>query len=449
MNNTEDILKRILLNMKYDSRKTLSENYEISLLEDDNKRDTKEYWDNLYRKGKIDKKTYDYHIERIEDLELSKSLTKGIKSINSEPTKEYFTESFITYKTVVPGKTLTVPDTRFGKQSGIQSKSNILQPLVWHEKNKPYDETNANRVFSKTCENTGYFIDDQGNQCKHLDKNGNYKIQGNYTLTKYSDVLAGYPMQIMIKKDQPIIIDKTGKYISFNVFYEDENGVELPLPYPATFNCSQYVTLNNQKYGHTQSDIQFGKDYFIKTLKQKFCENNKVINFSNTMLKQGTFDTKCKVLEKDVCVRWSWESMQTYGAIDKGLKKFKLFESHEKAKDNDGTTYSACVGIPKDSEEKYPWFTQYVGFYDESKFVKSSDPNVAWACPSNAITTLPTIPTFSYGNDKYNLSISDQEKKDEYLKDFDTKINTKDEQQDLQKNKTIAAVSAGIRIKGK
>lgn len=435
--------------MKYDSRKTLSENKEIFLLEADNKRDTKEYWDNLYKKGKIDKKTYDYHIERIDDLEFSKSVTKNIGSIKSEPEKEYFAESFVTYKTVVPGKTITVPDVRFGTKSSIQNESNIVEPLDWHDKNKPYDETNAKRVFSKACENTGYFIDNQGNQCKHLDKNGNYKIQNDYTLTKYADVLAGYPMQIKIKKNQPVTIDKNRKFVSFNVYYDDENGVEMVLPYPVTFNCGTYVTLNNQKYGHTQSDIQFGKDYLIKTLKQKFCENNKIIDFSNTIQKQGTFDTKCKALEQDVCVRWSWTTMQTYGAIDKGLKRFKLFESYEKAKMGEGTTYSACVGIPKDSEEKYPWFTQYTGFYDESKFVKSSDPNVAWACPSNAITTLPTIPTFSYGNDKYNVSISDQEKKDEYLKNFDTKIDTENEQESIQKNKTLSAVGGGIRIKGK
>lgn len=468
MNNTEDILKRILLNMKYDSRKTLSENYEISLLEDDNKRDTKEYWDNLYRKGKIDKKTYDYHIERIEDLEFNKSVNKGVKTINSEPEGIYQSQSFVTYKTVVPGKTLTVPDTKFVKLFGTENKSNFLEPLVWHDKNKPYNDVSAKQLFEKACTRTSiegdntYFIDNQGNQCKHLDKNGNYIIKGDYTyeLKSYS---VGSPAQIKIKNGTSASFDKTTKLINIPVFYTAKNAYlnDIEEQEIATFNCGDFITINNVKYGINDIEKQTkGGDFLTSAFKKYFCLNDKVIDFSSTIAKQGTYDSNCKALDKNLCLQWSWTSLQVYGGVDKGLERFKLYESYEKAKLDDGVTYQACAGIPKDSKQKYPWFTQYTGFYDESKF-KPTDQTTIWGCPANAITTLPTIPTFSYGNDEYNISISDQDKKEQYLKNLKSKEYQYDapwligkdeyfkETDDMVKNKTLSAVGGGIRIKGK
>jgi len=62
MNNTEDILKRILLNMKYDSRKTLNENYKVFLVEQStNVGDYTITYDKDYNRIKVDSpsgKTY-------------------------------------------------------------------------------------------------------------------------------------------------------------------------------------------------------------------------------------------------------------------------------------------------------------------------------------------------------------------------------------------------------
>ena len=152
MNNTDEMLKRILLNMRYDSRKTLREN--SNLLSENDKRDTIEYWDNLYKKGKVTKDMYDYHIERIEGLELTKSFTKGMKQKKFQGNEEwndqpknsvynvYDKSTIVTYKSVIPGKFLTAP--LLGTPS--------VKPLSYHSKNQPYYEEGAKRMFGLACQ---------------------------------------------------------------------------------------------------------------------------------------------------------------------------------------------------------------------------------------------------------------------------------------------------------
>ena len=174
MKNADELLKRILLNMRYDPKMSLNENKVVILSEDNpNKRDTKEYWDGLLKKGKVDQKTYDYHIDRILDLDLNKSFTGAVKrssGVKSEiDTKEYDNATYVTYQTVMAGKTLSFPITWKG-----------LQPLKWHDKNEPFNEFSAKYFFGKSCmrlsgqdpnyklgvnDDKDFYVDNLGNRC--------------------------------------------------------------------------------------------------------------------------------------------------------------------------------------------------------------------------------------------------------------------------------------------
>ena len=174
MKNADELLKRILLNMRYDPKMSLNENKVVILSEDNpNKRDTKEYWDGLLKKGKVDQKTYDYHIDRIIDLDLNKSFTGAVKrssGVKSEiDTKEYDNATYVTYQTVMAGKTLSFPITWKG-----------LQPLKWHDKNEPFNEFSAKYFFGKSCmrlsgqdpnyklgvnDDKDFYVDNLGNRC--------------------------------------------------------------------------------------------------------------------------------------------------------------------------------------------------------------------------------------------------------------------------------------------
>lgn len=137
MKNADELLKRILLNMKYDSSKTLNENKNLVLSEQP-----------IVRKPK----------------------DKGKKVVSSEIKSEEYDEStYVTYKTVVDGKTLSFPITWKG-----------LQPLSWHDKNEPYNEYSAKYFFGKACmrisgqdptykvgvdDEKDFYVDDSGNRC--------------------------------------------------------------------------------------------------------------------------------------------------------------------------------------------------------------------------------------------------------------------------------------------
>jgi hypothetical protein len=398
MSNENDILKRILLNMRYDSSMTLNENYNSVLNEDDF---------NLF--GKKKKKPY-------------------ATELND---KEYYSQSFVTYKTVVPNKTITVPDVRFKDQSGIKYRENILEPITWHDNTLPYNEENANRLFAKKCSTIEYYIDKNYNQCQ--------------TYTIYTkEISSGKNLELYVKS--PI-----EKYKYKKEYFSNSNIVKY-----------YYVT----KKGWTEATGEYREKLKGWDL------NEKIFDGAGTNKTQivPVDQQNCTKLDQETCVKWSWNSLTIYGGINKGLKRFKLYSDYEKAKAGEGIVYSACVGIPKDSEETYPWFTQYVGFYDESKFVKTEDPNQPWKCPENAITTLPTIPTFSYGNQKYNKSISNDEEKEKYVNQTgenymkgqqekgyeyswfstdETDIENQNKMREDNKKKLESVISGGIRIKGK
>jgi hypothetical protein len=433
MINENEILKRILLNMKYDSSMTLSENYNQVIYEQKSKnRNTKEYWDELYKNRKIDKKKYDFEIERIADEEFGKSMSNVLKSskYRTESENDYYSQSYITYKTVIPGKTISVPDVRFKNLSKIEYRNTILQPLLWHSKEMPYSEENAKRIFSNACSKVNYFIDKNYNQCE------TYSI-----LTQ------------IISSNKTLGNSQTNNDKKYN--YKKE--------YSPKSNSVKYYYQNNKTWVEAKDNFRVKLQYWDL--------NDKIFDGAQVKETKVPSDQQnCTKLDPETCIRWSWNSMNLYGGIDKGLKRFILYSDYEKAKAGEGTTYSACVGIPKDSKEKYPWFTQYVGFYDESKFIKSENPEQPWACPESAITKLPAIPSFSYGNKTYNKSISNDNEKEEYVdkitKDYmksqeekgyeyswfsfdETDETEQDRIRQENKAKIQSVISGGIRIKGK
>jgi hypothetical protein len=425
MNNTDEMLKRILLNMRYDSRKTLREN--SNLLSENDKRDTIEYWDNLYKKGKVTKDMYDYHIERIEGLELTKSFTKGMKQKKFQGNEEwndqpknsvynvYDKSTIVTYKSVIPGKFLTAP--LLGTPS--------VKPLSYHSKNQPYYEEGAKRMFGLACQvlsgtndkykvgydnMTDYYMDDNGNRCqptKSYIEITNTGRDSKYDYQRISDM------------------DNRNK----EYFYRQKNTTEWKTP-------------NYKMKESIMSGVTFDSGGInIQGIKQRT---------------KYEYPAGCKPLPFDTCLRWSWRSLYEYGGVDGGLDSFEYFENKGSTK----ITYKACI---KGANSYTPWLSEYAGYYDTSKMTEGSyneslGVKIGMTCPKDTITSLPSTPSVYYGSEN-NQSVSDLEKKDELARKYSAEAesyykeksayNRVGERTQLEIDAMSSVVSGGLRIVGK
>ena len=412
MNNADEILKRVLLNMRYDSRKTLNENKETILNEDGNpnKKDTKEFWDELFKKGKIDKKTYDYQIERIDGLELSNSFNGAVKKLNTPysdetSTNAYDDATYVTYKTVVPGKNISFPITSKG-----------LQPLKWHDKNLPYNDYKAKYLFGNSCLRLSgkdpnykvgydhmkdYYIDDNGNQCKPT---SNSQVFFNKTYDK--------------KYDYKREMDWTSEDFDYKHYYTPKGTEDWKL---ASGEMLKFILKN--------------------------------VPFINDPKTEYYYKSGCKPLPYDICLKWSWKSLMEFGGVDKGLERF----SYQKSKESPLVYYSACM-----RKNNFPWLSEYAGFYDESKMTKGSynelvKQETGGSCDQDSITDLPSIPSIKYGRNNESSSdinqmkkiantYSNQQEKYYNLVNSGSELAEPDKQKITQIN---SVVLGGLRIKGR
>jgi len=396
MKNADEILNRILLNMKYDSRKTLKEQSVSGNI------------------NQIPKNPYETDVQQFISKKQPK-IPAGRTEWSDEPSdgtyNEYDKSTVITYKSVIPGEFITAP---------LIGKTYRVEPLTFHDKNIPFNENSAKSLFGNSCQKLSgqnekypvgyskddYYMYDNGNKCKPI------KIYSEITNTKRDSVY-----------DYQKVSGDTG----VNYFYRKKGTKEWKNP--------TNTSIKNE----------------IATK----------VDFSNPLDEKIKYEYPqgCKPLPFDVCLRWSWMSLNQYGGVDKGLSSFKLQNG------NKTTTYNACIKIPTNFNKTMttPWLAEYSGYYDVSKTTEGTyEPSlgvkVSGICPKGTITSLPATPSVYYGNEN-NQSESNLKKKEELAKGYINQEENKYKEQSnygrvgekAQSEIDIASIviSTGLRIVGK
>jgi hypothetical protein len=395
MKNADEILKKILLNMKYDSSKSLKEQSVSG---------------NSYQ---IPKNPYETDVRQFISKKQPK-IPAGRTEWSDEPSdgsyNEYDKSTVITYKSIIPGELITAP--LIGKYR--------VEPLTFHDKNIPFNESSAKSLFGNSCQKLSgqsekytvgyskddYYMYDNGNKCEPI--------------KTYSEITN-------TKRDAVYDYQKVSGNTGVNYFYRKKGTKEWKNP--------TNVSIKNE----------------IATK----------VDFSNPLDEKIKYEYPqgCKPLPFDVCLRWSWMSLNQYGGVDKGLSSFKFQNG------NEITTYKACIKIPTNFNKTIttPWLAEYSGYYDTSKTTEGTyDPSlgvkVSSICPKGAITSLPATPSVYYGNEN-NQSESNLKKKEELAKKY---INQEEDKYKEQSNNAYIGekaqsdidvasivISTGLRIVGK
>jgi hypothetical protein len=422
MINENDILKRILLNMKYDSSMTLNENYDQVIYE--------------------------------------QTTNSNVNQSKPDVDPNYDKNTKLSYQTVIYNEFLTVPLLK-----------SPITPLEWHNSSEPYNEQAAKSVFGEKCltlsgqnkkyvpgkrPDVDFFIDDDGNKCEPqddmkqfgLDPNGSYIVQNDQVFLPFTIQNPGSPSSVKIKKGTPMNYDFEKKFISFGVYYT-LNNKEVLSNLAGVFKCDtpDRIYVGSQEYKQNKVEAQL-----VNTLNKKYCKSGKIIDYTNNLKKFGTYKSGCKPIPFDICLKWSWKSLYEFGGVNKGLKKFEL----KRSKDEEPVVYGACI-----SKSWFPWESTYTGFYDiskyETKYSEELDQLVASYCPPGAKTKLSSIPIFKIGEGDLNVNVSrrqNDEKAEELAYEKSLSFGKELERTYVEGSRTDMvkkvqnSIKSGIRIKG-
>jgi hypothetical protein len=386
MSNVDDILKQILLNMNYDSSKTLLENRKIiteaciPLSEPLN--------DFVKGKNRSDKypelgKWEDGTCRCEEDTKCLKFKKNCCKTVgkpvaNIKSSQEDEETIFVSYQSVVPQQIITVPMLKYG-----------FHVSEWHETNETYVEGEWDTIFGKPCKR-----------------------------------LAG--------------LDETftlGENPEKNYFVK-ENGERCPT---STSTIKYWIVYNNvrdNKYSYRQKwEYKNGKDSEPTLVGYYYKEKGKPDVASNWIEAKGKtleaiktkvefiwargfelmqFPEDCKPLDYEVCMRWSHRALLLSG-VEGGAKTFSTQDPITKEQKK----YTACIQVGGEGDKQgvhWPWYSRYYNFYDMSQIeVKMVDGKEERFC--HGLQDIIQIPDFKIGNNpvgsKNESQIEDLENKKE------------------------------------
>jgi len=405
MNDREDLLKKILLHMKYDSKNTLSENKNnlkplltekcipLNTVLTDRKNKGNYRSDKYKELGKWGDGRCPCKDSQC--LEFNENCCKPVLYGKNEPASGsidaalYKDNTPIVVQTAGIGKYLTIP-------RGVYEDVTFVD---WVDKNTPYYEPSAKFMFGKYClflsgEYPGYpagyngerdyFIDDKGNRCKSKV----IKVETINTVhsPKYTDY------------------KRVGNQISGQGYQTDE-----------LTNKYYYSEKGKNKWVEAK-----GKD--LENIKTKVDFDTVQAGISPKFL--DVYDDGCKPLPLDVCLKWSWASLYNFGAADKGLKEFSFKkwsydENNEKVYEPE-VTYKTCWR----AESYYkPWTARYSGdFYRKDKigdpvYMKALNSEVSGGCPGAA--KFKQIPDIYLGgglsSEPYNVATLDDSTREEIV----------------------------------
>ena len=385
MTDVEKILKKILLNMKYDSRKTLTENTEstnqdcipFSFQLDEyklNELRSKQYPElGKYGDGKC-------KCERDPCLRYDKNCCQEPE----EPKNVLFDDSlYKTYQTVIPNELITVPMI-------TKYSTYVITPIGWHDVNEAYNEDSATQIFGTPCKKIAglipkyplgwnakesYFIKSDGTRCKSLGMK-EWWVE-NTTSDKTYDYL------------QKAFYNTHWTESGTNVFAGKKFGEA-----PDLTNIDK--PQKEKKYETSPYKVEY---YYRKKNETNWTKSSgesersiqEKITFTwETGYGRNGYDDGCKPLDYNVCLRWSWKSLGMSG-VDGGLKYFK-YESKDGSKN-----YSACIKVGGNGDEngiKFPWFSVYKDFYDDSQLTTYYDEIGVEKQGCRGLPNLSTIPDF-------------------------------------------------------
>ena len=303
----EDILKQILLNMKYDSKKTLTEN-----------------------ESYINHNIINEQTKPVANASIPTDYGDDIKS------------AYISYQTVIPEQILTAP---------MQTKKSLpVHPMDWHDINTPFQENQSISLFGAPCkilaglnpkyplgrdEKTDYFVKEDGTRC--YSRGTRYWIIHNKTQDNTYD----YKIAYVYNRNQV-----EGGMTNLGFHQQKGLGFETK----PTIEGYYYKKKSESEYKKAKGEAE-------KAIKEKV-----EFNWDSGKPYAG-YDDDCKPLDYNVCLRWSWKSLMMSG-VNKGLYSFWV-GNNKKEKE-----FAACVKVGGNVGDKngvrFPWYSHYHNFYDKS-----------------------------------------------------------------------------------
>jgi len=457
--------------MKYDSKKTLSENNSSIKLDEqitgagqvfqDDEEDCIPKNISISRqKGKLRNKQYPSlgsvgdgkcHCEKNKEcLEFKKSCCTDTKVTLSIPSEYEYEQSKLSNVVVVksagPGKFITIP----------ASVINKVEFLEWGDKNKPYNERQAKYMFGESCkflageypneptgfnELTDYYVDDKGEKCKKI---GEEVFIYNWIYSKYTD----YLQKSKVNNDGSRQI----LYYSYSEkgknSFKKASGKDLE-------NIIKKVQFDVNL--ETGAPTEFSQEGIRKVVRNDYGE-------------------KCKPLPYETCLRWCWSSFHTFGMTDGGLKKFRFNRTTEVEKQGYGSNVGGygteTIVEPEEYEAFFrmenfyePWLAYYSGKYGTKGQGLSADSKVVGQNVANGhsgeLLELPDFPdlyspTTGLSSDPLNMVTTNDETREKFVQKGIDKVTQMADENNIDPKmaeyyKTLvkASLSSGLRIEGK